>query len=141
MGTSFSAACPCGYKGGAHTGATRATYLHSFSYPHACLKCREVVSVEMATKMPTCPTCKSPDVIAYGRELPKEKRQHRGPFSRLLKLLAPASSSEHPGSTPQYIDESLNFVSQKRWGLTRGPHLCPSCSTQSLQFELGALND
>lgn len=141
MGTRFSASCSCGYKGTAHTGATRATYLHSFSYPHACMKCREVVSVEMASKRPTCPTCKSPDVIAYGSELPKEKRKHRGPFSRLLKLLAPASPREPAGPAPQYIDESLNFVSQKRWGLTRGPHPCPSCGTQSLHFELGALYD
>lgn len=141
MGTSFSASCSCGYEGTSHTGATRATYLHSFFYPHACLNCRAVVNVELAAKRPTCPTCKSPDVIAYGSELPKEIRKHWGPLSRLLTLLAPSSSNETPGPAPQYIDESLNFVSQRRWGLTRGPHLCPSCGTQSLCFELDALFD
>lgn len=133
--------CPCGYKGEASAGATRATYLHSFFYPHACKTCREVVSVELAAKSPICPNCQSYEVIAYGSELPEARHKRWWSLSRLRARLAPGSSKEPTGTAFQYVDQSLNFMSQRRWGLRRDAHLCPLCGERSLHFELSAVCD
>lgn len=141
MGSCFRATCSCGYVGEAQTGATRATYLHSFFYPYACAACRDVVSVELAAKKPTCPSCKSTEVIAYGHELPKSKHKLWELLARLLTLFSRGSSKESAEPVPHYINQSTNFLSNRTWGLTRGPHLCPSCGNRSLYFALTALYD
>lgn len=91
--------------------------------------------------MSSCPNCNSPAVIAYGSELPEEKSKGWWPLSHFLTLLFSGLSKKPTGATPLYIDQSFNFVSQRVWGLTRDPHLCPSCCRQSLHFELSALYD
>lgn len=97
--------------------------------------------MELAAKSPSCPNCKSPDVIAYGSELPKARHKRWWLLSRLLTLLAPGSSKQPTDTALQYVDQSLNFMTQRRWGLKRDAHLCPSCGERSLHFELSVLYD
>lgn len=141
MGASYKANCDCGYEAPAHTGATRATYLNSFWYPHACRQCRQVVSVELACRKPKCPDCGSPDLHSFGRVLPRENLQRWGVLSKVLSWLGAAAPNEPQTQPHEFVDRTFNFHSGSTWGLPNGPHWCPACGEKSLRFELNALYD
>lgn len=141
MGASYKVNCDCGYETLAHTGATRANYLNSFCYPHACRKCCQVVSVELACREPKCPECGSGDLHSFGRELPREHFRKWRIFSKVLSLSAAAPPVESSIQSHNFTDQTLNFHSGRTWGLPKGPHWCPACGKNSLHFELDALYD
>lgn len=141
MGANYRVNCDCGYEAYARTGATRATYLKSFWYPHACRQCLQVVSVDLACHEPKCPDCGSADLHSFGLELPRENCRKWGMFSKVLPLLG-LGEPKGPFTEPhKFIDQTLNFHSGRTWGLPNGPHWCPACGEKSLRFELHALYD
>ncbi len=95
MGSTVSAKCDCGYhKSNLRIGGGMMNFQSFCSFPFYCKGCQSLVTVNLLSRTPKCPECKSTEVLAYDNQgLRKQKGKNvvanwnaAGKLGRRLKL-------------------------------------------------------
>jgi Zn finger protein HypA/HybF involved in hydrogenase expression len=141
MGSSLSAACPCGYSGKASIGSSRRDHGKRFDFPHECTDCKEVTTVDLLQTPPVCFKCNGTNVTLYGfvvKHVPhgrwnKVKSWFDGSYKREKEGMA---LLERPRAHENYC-----YKLDSTFAMKTGPAKCPVCSKPTLIFSLEALFD
>lgn len=73
MGVIVCGSCSiCDYRVTALLGSNDCDISEKCCWPHVCLNCSEVVSIDLRVTSPRCPKCKSTSIIAYAGNLLKK---------------------------------------------------------------------
>lgn len=65
MGSSVIAECKCGYKRSILIGGGMMNFTTTCYFPCLCEKCEEVVQVNLLSRRPKCPSCRTTRLIPY----------------------------------------------------------------------------
>ena len=111
MGSEVTATCRCGAESNIMIGGGMANFITTCYFPCACMRCNNVVQVNLLTKQKRCPKCRSTKVIPYDD-------------SSLLE-----APGEHTVANWN-MDEQLG----RELILTDGSYKCPQCGQMTLHF-------
>jgi hypothetical protein len=123
MGTGLLAKCACGFETETAVGGTRRTY-RMRNYPIVCLfpcfckECKDMVTVDLCAKPPSCPACGSTAIVPY------DQPELIGTLGTLTKA-----------SCAMQYELGRDLV------LTDGLYRCPKCNRMSLRFVATTLFD
>lgn len=128
MGTGLKSTCTCGYEAEASIGSSRAGHGKVFRFPHFCIDCQTVASVDMLTELPACDKCGSTNVTSY------ETNTRRVP-NRLLERLDKEFLRKRGYHLQQEeLDPTYCYVLGKTFVMLRWHNHCPKCQVSNLSF-------
>lgn len=126
MGQVLGAVCECGYEGKAVLGAGRSDFREVCKFPHYCVSCKEVVSIDIFKDEHSCPKCKSNNVNSY-------EAQTRRPKYEIIEKLSDVNLKKL-GFHRRSDEQDSWYGKTKNHVLLRGSHYCPKCEQKSLKF-------
>ena len=128
MGTGLKATCACGYESEASIGSSRAGHGKIFNFPHFCVDCQTVGSVDVLSASPACNHCGSSNVTSY------ETNTTRVP-NRLLERLGKEFLRKCGYHLQQEeLDLTYCFILERTLVMLRWDNSCPKCNSKTLAF-------
>jgi len=111
MGSSVIAECKCGYNLSILIGGGMMNFTTTCYFPCLCKKCEEVVQVNLLSRRPKCPSCRTTRLIPYDD-------------SRVIGKMG--------------INDIAEWNMQEGLGkdlvITDGKYYCPKCKKNNLRF-------
>lgn len=141
VGQEYGAVCKCGLNSTIFVGSSRAQRGKVFDFPHYCISCGSVVTVDILNKPHTCPKCGSAKVKRYGIRI------FEFPYPWSLRVIWVLSGWWIVcGFQDMWLQKARNIESfcysnNSTYGLRHGHQYCPRCNEKGLYFVLTAMFD